>query len=316
MDSSGDDDPRVFDTPSRAQWFWMRSLPCLLAPADGRGHWLSRAANMVLVVPLTLLTPLSLSYQAYLNRIFHRRWPAKIGHSAFIPVTTWLIMLASSSIFGQRPHGHELTIANLTLMNGAAVVALVLAVYYAAWAALERAPLWGVTMVGIVAALWLGANVQFTLTHADDPSKPFYAAWRTFHNPYMWMAITSVGQALSHIPEPDLPPRLSGLPDWMSIRDYLSIPVESHTPSRAGRLARLAAHFVFGPIDEWLAAARLFPVYVLELLWALGYRRERREAIHALAARSIATKNPALDFIGTGGGRFLLRSATQADPQA
>jgi hypothetical protein len=304
----------VFEPPGRAQRFWMRALPCLLSPHDGRGHSLSRATNMVLVVPLTLLTPMTLSYQAYLNRIFHRRLPAKIGHGAFIPVTTWLIMVAASSIFGARPEGHALTLANLTMFNGAAAVALVLGVYYFAWAILERALVWGAALVALVAGFWLLANAQFTLTHADAPNAPFYAAWRTFHNPYIWMAITSLCQALSHIPEPELPPRLNGLPDWMPIRDYLfgspSVHEDDGTVrklSLSGRVARMAGHFLFGPMDEWLAAGRLFPVYVLELLWALGYQRARREAIHALADRSIAEGNPALDWIGTGGGRFLFK---------
>ncbi len=310
----------MFDTPGRAQRFWMRSLPCLLAPADGRGHWLARATNMVLVVPLTLLTPMSLTYQAYLNQIFHRRWPAKVGHGAFIPVTTWLIMVAASSVLGQRPEGHALTLANLTLFNGAAIVALVLAAYYVTWAAIERAFLWGATMVAAILVFWVLANAQFTLTHADDSTAHFYRAWRAFHNPYMWMAITSLCQALSHIAEPALPPRLSGLHDWVPIRAYLFGPValsadaraarrgEASSPTRPERVVRLVSHFMFGPIDEWLAAGRLFPVYVLELLWACGYKHERRDAIRALAERSIATGNPALDFVGTGGGRFLCRS--------
>jgi hypothetical protein len=311
----GEETREVFEPPGRAQRFWMRVLPCLLAPPDGRGHSLSRAANMILVVPLTLLTPMTLGYQAYLNRIFHRRLPAKIGHGAFIPVTTWLIMVAGSSILGARPAGHALTLANLTMLNGAAIVAAVLGIYYVAWAILERAALWGAIMVGLVAVFWLLANAQFTLTHSDDPGAPFYSAWSTFHNPYIWMAVTSLGQAISHIPEPELPPRLNGLHDWMPIREYLcGAPTVRHedgrvrTLSLGERLGRMASHFFFGPVDEWLAAGRLFPIYVLELLWAFGYQRARREEIHALADRSIARGNPALDWIGTGGGRFLFKS--------
>lgn len=294
----------------RAQRFWMRLAPSLFAPRDGRGGAFTRAIGMVLVVPLTILTPLSLTYQAYLNRIFHRSITARVGHSALIPVTTWLVMLACASLVGPRPVTHDLGVENLFMLNGAAIVAAFLAVYYAAWAAIERDAVWGVTLVALVFGMWIGANAQFTLTHADDPNAPFYAAWRTPHNPWMWMAITSLGQALSHIREPDLPPRLNGTNDWVPLRAYFLGPLakSDHPATKqpcVGRCARMISHFFFGPIDEWIASPRLLPVYVLEGLWCLGHRRERRAAIHALADASLERGNPALDYIGTGGGRFL-----------
>lgn len=292
------------------QRFWMRTFPWLFAPRDGRGSLFTRALGMVLVVPLTILTPVSLTYQAYLNRIFHRSITARVGHAALIPVTTWLVMLASASLVGPRPVSHDVTAANLFLLNGSAIVAGVLAVYYATWAILERDALWGVALVALVFGMWIGANLQFTLTHADDPSAPFYAAWKTLHNPWMWMAITSLGQALSHIPEPDLPPRLNGTHDWVPLRAYVLGPRSNstHPATRQAcvhRFARMISHFLFGPVDEWIAAPRLLPVYVLEAMWCVGHRRARRDAIYALADASLARGNPALDFIGTGGGRFL-----------
>lgn len=294
------------------QRFWMRTFPWLFAPRDGRGSLFTRALGMVLVVPLTILTPVSLTYQAYLNRIFHRSITARVGHAALIPVTTWLVMLASASLVGPRPVTHDLDAANLFLFNGSAIVAIVLGAYYATWAILERDLLWGVALVALVFGMWIGANLQFTLTHADDPAAPFYAAWNTPHNPWMWMAITSLGQALSHLPEPDLPPRLNGTHDWVPLRAYLlgSRDESSHPATRqscVGRCARMISHFFFGPLDEWIAAPRLLPVYLLEALWCAGHRRARRDAIYALADASLARGNPALDFIGTGGGRFLSR---------
>jgi hypothetical protein len=40
---------------------------------------------------------------------------------------------------------------------------------------------------------------------------------------------------------------------------------------------------------------------VLELLWALGHDPRRRAAARALSAAAIASGNPALDYVGTGG---------------
>ena len=69
----------------------------------------------------------------------------------------------------------------------------------------------------------------------------------------------------------------------------------------ARRAGQLAAQAVFGTVDEIVASPRLLPVLLLELLWLLGHDPERRSAWRALSARAIASGNPALDYIGTGG---------------
>jgi len=54
-------------------------------------------------------------------------------------------------------------------------------------------------------------------------------------------------------------------------------------------------------VDEIVASPRLLPVLLLELLWLLGHDPVRRAAWRTLSARAIASGNPALDYIGTGG---------------
>jgi hypothetical protein len=63
----------------------------------------------------------------------------------------------------------------------------------------------------------------------------------------------------------------------------------------------MAAQAIFGAIDEIVASPRLLPVLLLELLWLSGYDPARRAAWRALSAQAIASGNPALDYIGTGG---------------
>jgi hypothetical protein len=58
---------------------------------------------------------------------------------------------------------------------------------------------------------------------------------------------------------------------------------------------------LFFTVDEIVASPRLLPVLLLELLWLLGHDPGRRAAWRALSARAIASGNPALDYIGTGG---------------
>ena len=62
-------------------------------------------------------------------------------------------------------------------------------------------------------------------------------------------------------------------------------------PQRAGPPFVLARHR--GP--------RLLPVLLLELLWLSGHDQARRAAWRALSDQAIASGNPALDYVGTGG---------------
>lgn len=294
---------------SAEQRLWLGRLEGLLAPQDGRGGWLARAVAWSTVVPLTLLTPFSLTYQAYLNLIFHRTRIAWLGHALFIPITTWWIMVAACPLVGAAPATHAIGWATLFAWNGAAVVAGVLAVWYLTWAVLERAWLWGATCVAVVAVMWLGANAYYVRTHLGGDAA-WYAATETVYNPLLWMAVSALCQALSHIAEPDVPPRMNGTSRWIPMRAYVrgDAGYPSRELPRAARFGTMAAHFVCGPIDEWMAAARLLPVYILELLFFLGYQPARRAHLRSLAAQSLSGSDPALDYVGTGGGMFLRRT--------
>src|SRR5215469_4782235 len=84
---------------------------------------------------------------------------------------------------------------------------------------------------------------------------------------------------------------------------YLLGPAARRNPpgTVARRACQLIAQAVFGTVDEIVASPRLLPVLLLEVLWLLGHDPARRDAWRALSARAIASGNPALDYIGTGG---------------
>jgi hypothetical protein len=60
-----------------------------------------------------------------------------------------------------------------------------------------------------------------------------------------------------------------------------------------------------GAVSESWASLRLMPYGWLILMMRLGYAPERRAELYEWAERAWATGNPALDFVGTGGGTFL-----------
>jgi hypothetical protein len=121
------------------------------------------------------------------------------------------------------------------------------------------------------------------------------------------MALLSLVQAVSHVSESRLPPRVTASSRWKTVREFLAGPPPggANDARRAVRLLRLAAQVVWGTLAEFWAAPRLLPYGVLAQLRARGYARQRFEALDQMTRRAIASGQPAVDFIGSGGGAYL-----------
>ena len=278
-------DAAMWVLPSRGQLFWVRRAPALFAPARGTGRGLARWWAIATVTPSTNVTGLNLAYQSYLNHVFHRTRLARVGHAACMPV---IVTAALALLYP----------AHATLPG-----VLALAAWWAYWAVKERDPLWGGCAVGLAAALYPLAQALGRLG-AAEPS--------LLAQPWAWLLFAGALQAGSHILEP-LPPRVTRSVHWMPPAEYLLGRAGQRNPpgTVARRVGQLAAQAVFGTVDEIVASPRLLPVLLLELLWGLGHDPVRRTAGRAFSARAIASGNPALDYIGTG-GPTPLRAPTRA----
>jgi hypothetical protein len=268
-------DAAMWVPPSRGQLFWLRRAPALFAPARGTGRGLARWWAIATVAPGTNVTGLNLAYQSYLNHVFHRTRLARVGHAACMPVIVTALLALLYPVHGTLPG------------------ALALAAWWAYWAVRERDPVWGGCAVGLAAALYPLAQALGQLG-AAGPSP--------LAQPWAWLLLAGALQAGSHILEP-LPPRVTRSVHWIAPAEYLLGRAGHRNPpgTAARRAGQLAAQAVFGTVDEIVASPRLLPVLLLELLWLLGHDPVRRAAWRALSARAIASGNPALDYIGTGG---------------
>ena len=265
----------VWVPPSRGQLFWLRRAPALFAPARGTGRGPARWWAIATVTPSTNVTGLNLAYQSYLNHVFHRTRLARVSHAACMPVIVTALLALLYPVHATLPG------------------ALALAAWWAYWAVKERDPVWGGCAVGLAAALYPLAQALGRLGQAE-PS--------LLAQPWAWLLFAGALQAASHILEP-LPPRVTRSVHWIPSAEYLlGRPGHRNPPGTVLRRAgQLAAQAVFGTVDEIVASPRLLPVLLLEVLWLLGYDPVRRTAWRALSARAIASGNPALDYIGTGG---------------
>ncbi len=86
---------------------------------------------MVLVAPMTQLTFVSFHLQSFLFLVFHRKWPALVGHGAFM-VTEHLFIIAALQPIALGPINAGLAYA-LLLLVWYAVVALLVAHFTEVW---------------------------------------------------------------------------------------------------------------------------------------------------------------------------------------
>ncbi len=282
---------------------WLRRLPSLLAPSREEETWLSRAVSVFFVVPFAPLTPFDLDYQTYLYEVFHRSVIARVSHFVLFPLVNLAVFVGLAGISLGAPHavahGPDPFVLNLS-----AVFAVLLAVWYTALAARVRSVVWGGTLLLAVAGLWAAGNTIHGLTfELDAAQRTVLSPSPLLFNPWLWAAGLSFLIAASHVREPDVPPRVSGTDAWVPLDRWLAGESSAHL-SLLARYRRLGRQLVFGAFAEFLAAQRLMPIALLRMLWAIGLARDVRPGVNE-ARRALQQGQPALDYMGHGGGTRL-----------
>lgn len=246
--------------------------------------------NHVGVTPLAAITFLNLDYQIYLNQVLHTAAASWIGHLILIPINVGLLFYA-------------LVIHTST---AAPILLALLAVWYVAMAIRMQAKLWGLTTLALLAGLWAVANIG--AASALAAGMPWYL------EPLTLIVAVSLLQASSHLFETNVPPRANFRNRWIPAREFLwGDPRRVSLGRRLARLAWTPIGATWGAFDEWLASAKLLPLYVLELLWMCGYQPDQRARVRARSLAALASGDPALDWVGVGGGSSVAE-LDQPDP--
>jgi hypothetical protein len=259
-------DVAPFVEPTAEMRWWARRLRPLLRPGSLPSAWLGTS----LVTPIAHVATGSLEFQAYLYAIFHRSAVARVGHLILMP----LIVLA--------------IVATVATLSGTAgwVLGGLLAALYVGLPLQHRMPLLA-ALSGAVAVLLSAAGLWWAAHPSVVPGAP--AAW---------LVGLAFLQVLTHLAEPDIPPRVSGTADWVETRTWFG-----RAPVR--HVLRSIALLPWAVFNEIWGSWRLLPVLLLERLSAAGYRPAARARLADLVERAMADGNPALDFIGTGGTHSL-----------
>jgi hypothetical protein len=257
-------------------------LPGLFAPADGRGSWLTRLLLAVLVAPATQLTFVNFDQQAFLFDVFHTTRLARVGHGVGMAGVNLFAMVLLAGALGPV---------------AALAWAALLLVWYGVVAGSVRLPGWWLAAVPLVLGLCGGALGVAHL--AGDAALTLGVAGLFASGGII---------SLSHAAEPLFPPRAGHPTLGMPLSRYLKGErPEERRPARV--VARVLKTCLYpapiGLLNEIWAAPRLLPYNLLRVMLALGYAPELRARLDDWAQRALASGQPALDFIGIGGGRFL-----------
>ena len=279
--------PEMYAPPSREARFLLRHLPGLVSPPDGKPGRFVGFVLMALVAPMTQLTFVSFNLQAFLFLVFHRKWPALVGHGVFMTTENLFIFaFLRQFVVVQTPLG---------ALDGGLAYGLLLLAWYGVVAWQERLLLWWAVMVPVVGALYLLSGPVLTqMTALGVP---------------VWSGIFASAFliAASHAPESALPPRASDPRRWMSIPAFVLAPGLGLL-QRLGRAARIPLLLALGTLDECWAAPRLMCYNYLMILMRLGYAPTLARKLHSWCDDAWKSGDPALDYVGTGGGTFLTQS--------
>jgi hypothetical protein len=269
----------LFCPPSAEALRLLRWFPGLVSPPDGRGSLSARTVRAILVAPYTQLTFLSFDLQVFLFDVLHTSRVALAGHLFGMTAVNLLLLALVSSLTGS--------------IWGGGLLALVLLLWYAAVAHSAGLHLWWLVMVPVVSALW-GASTFFV---DAGPGALLLATLGA-----------AGGVSLSHATEPLFPPRAGDPLRWLTVRRYIFGPIEQpHSRGLTVRhILRVGAYPFIGLVDELWASPRLLPYNFLRLMLAAGYAPKTRQMLDERRDRAWASGNPALDFVGIGGGAFLV----------
>ena len=275
----------VYHPPSREVRRLVRGVRWLTSPAEGQSGPVARAALQLLIAPMTQLTFVSFDLQAFLFMVFHRRLLAVLSHGIFM-VTENLCLMAwlRETIIATTPFG---------TIDAGLLYMLLLLVWYGIVAFSARLRGWYAVTVPLLVLLYLVTGPVDVLFRARLNISPVWGIW-----------ISAMLVAFSHGAEHFLPPRTLHPWRWTTLHDYLYAPGLT-LGARLLRWLHVPVMAVNGTVAEAWASLRLMHYNWLMLMMRLGYAPKRYRELLDWTERAWSTGQPALDFVGSGGGTFL-----------
>jgi hypothetical protein len=169
--------------------------------------------------------------------------------------------------------------------------------WYLRMAVRFRAIAWGALSLAVLLGLWTLGDGCASMARAAGV--PWYL------EPILLIALVSTAQAGSHGFERNVPPRANFSERWRSTREFVWGETDRSSLERLRRVAWIPVGAVWGAFDEWWASTKLLPIYLLELMWVGGYEGAKICDPRQQSLAALASGDPALDWVGVGGGASL-----------
>ncbi|MCP4442663.1 MAG: hypothetical protein GY810_27470 [Aureispira sp.] len=287
---------QVFVEPSKEARFLLKYFGWLVSPKDGKGNRFSQLLRMIIVSPFSQLSLFSFDYQSYTFEIFHQTKVARITHFICMLFVNLLVIagLSQVSFFGNTP---------TTFLNIGLIYASILGIWYFIIAASQRLWLWGMVLVLVALAIGaLGIYTGQTLL-AGHPIQ--WLTLEAFYNPWLWAIVSAFLMTISHIPEPKLAPRVTPNNEWVAVQDFVLDKEHKENTHIIQRIIRLAFFPFWGTFNEFWASPKLMPYTFLAAMTNIGYAPKTYSKIQSYVSRALESGNPALDYVGIGGGSFI-----------
>lgn len=290
----------IFVEPSREARFLLKNFGWLVSPTDERGSLLSRLIRSAMVAPFTQMTFFSFDLQAFLFQIFHQTKVSRFGHFTFMIAVNFFLMVGLNGVYTTT-----LEVGGSTLHIGAGTAyAALLAAWYIAMAVITKMHAWMLVSIPVVVGLYAASQVYATTFFVDGGT--WLQPTDLLANPWLLMWASAFLIALSHAPEPKLPPRAGDEMEWKSVPDFVLGQGQRNNPLRMlVNGIRTGLFLVWGTLDEWWASPRLMPYNFLMLMFEAGYKPDTYAELKRRADTALASGNPAIDYVGVGGGTFM-----------
>ncbi|XP_071144153.1 uncharacterized protein [Mytilus edulis] len=270
---------------------------CLNIPGD---NCFQKVLNYWLIVPRVQWDFFDLLYQMYTFDIFHQGFLPKCVHFFTIPTNVVITMMFFAQF--NFPNIGEVRYGSAFAFNWTFVILLVLGVLYIIMGILRKSWAWGVATFIVLTCLTLAGNMWFYSYRTEG--NPWYNPTSYGTNPFIWSYVISFIQAISHIAVPQMPPYITGVEHWESVRAYMYI---CKTPKNAKSRAKHICFVVLSVVlflilsvsVAWFSWPHLIGTEVIYIMAGIGYRPRYFKKFFRVVEKIELQGNPIIDTFPT-----------------
>lgn len=301
---------QVFLKPCKETRNLARLLRGLVAPKEGKPKTLNKIFGQFIIAPFTQLTIFNFDLQVFLFQVFHVSLITRLSHALFMPCVVFFMAALAAQLPLITLQVEPFSLA----LTGAHLYGILLCLWYLGLARRESFYRWWLLSAPLTLLITAGGDAYYHAFALPAAEATWYNSTLPAYNPLLWMTVSAFLIASGHAFDQQLPPRALDSFRWVTIKSAI-LDDNNRLKPLAECLKGLYVilfQFILGTINEWWASPRLMPYCWLMMMFGKGYKKERFAEIKGYAQKALESGNPALDYVGIGGGAYLSREFIHA----